>query len=377
MNEPTGQISEDVSALDGGAVLKTDANDVAGDEREIRVKFTGTLSEYFGIWIVNLALTLATLGIYSAWAKVRKNRYLYGNTWVDGVSFQYHAQPQRILVGRIVAVTLLIVLFFTSKYLFVLTGGLTYLVATLLAGLIIVSAMRFRLRNTSWRNLKFRFDGSYWRGFWLYTVGTVISVCTLMLVYPLFMQRRKRFMARHTLFANYRAGFTGNVLDVYVGYAGMVLCYLVLFVVMMLGLSLTMKLITLNPDLDSTISFAGTPLIVIPLMLVVYAIAAFGWVYIKAYLIRYTWRHTTYYETSFVSKVTARRLFWIYATNTLGVMLTLGLLFPWATIRLARYKTEAITITTSRNADGLTGHRQEERSAYGEELAEAFDLGFA
>jgi Zn-dependent protease with chaperone function len=37
---------------------------------------------------VNLFLTIVTLGIYPAWAKVRKKRYLYGNTWVaDGFAF--------------------------------------------------------------------------------------------------------------------------------------------------------------------------------------------------------------------------------------------------------------------------------------------------
>ncbi len=30
--------------------------------------FTGTPREYFGIWIVNVLLTILTLGIYSAWA---------------------------------------------------------------------------------------------------------------------------------------------------------------------------------------------------------------------------------------------------------------------------------------------------------------------
>ena len=40
------------------------------------VEFTATASEYFRIWIVNVALTIVTLGIYSAWAKARKRRYL-------------------------------------------------------------------------------------------------------------------------------------------------------------------------------------------------------------------------------------------------------------------------------------------------------------
>ena len=42
--------------------------------------FTGNASEYFGIWIVNLLLSIVTFGIYTAWAKVRRLRYFYGNT---------------------------------------------------------------------------------------------------------------------------------------------------------------------------------------------------------------------------------------------------------------------------------------------------------
>src|SRR5215468_7546165 len=53
------------------------------------VEFTAVTGEYFRIWIVNLALTLVTLGIYSAWAKVRKRRYLYGHTRIAGEGFEY------------------------------------------------------------------------------------------------------------------------------------------------------------------------------------------------------------------------------------------------------------------------------------------------
>ena len=59
--------------------------------------FTGTGGEYFRIWIVNLILSILTLGIYSAWAKVRTNRYFYGNTQVGNTGFEYHAKPLAIL----------------------------------------------------------------------------------------------------------------------------------------------------------------------------------------------------------------------------------------------------------------------------------------
>src|SRR6266853_342313 len=70
------------------------------------VEFTADAGEYFRIWIVNLALTIFTLGIYSAWAKVRKRRNFYGHTRGDGESFEYRANPIAILTGRLIAVAL-------------------------------------------------------------------------------------------------------------------------------------------------------------------------------------------------------------------------------------------------------------------------------
>jgi uncharacterized membrane protein YjgN (DUF898 family) len=43
------------------------------------IQFTGSGSAYFRIWVVNLLLTVVTLGLYHPWAKVRKLQYFYGN----------------------------------------------------------------------------------------------------------------------------------------------------------------------------------------------------------------------------------------------------------------------------------------------------------
>ncbi|NIR61944.1 MAG: DUF898 domain-containing protein, partial [Gammaproteobacteria bacterium] len=72
-------------------------------------EFTGSGAEYFRIWIVNILLTIVTLGIYSAWAKVRTKRYFYGNTRLMGSGFEFHARPVTILKGRLVAVAALAV----------------------------------------------------------------------------------------------------------------------------------------------------------------------------------------------------------------------------------------------------------------------------
>ena len=73
---------------------------------EFPFEFTGDATEFFRIWIVNFALSVVTLGIYSAWSKVRTQRYFYSNTYVAGAPFEYLAKPIPILKGRIIAFVL-------------------------------------------------------------------------------------------------------------------------------------------------------------------------------------------------------------------------------------------------------------------------------
>src|SRR5260370_8359218 len=80
------------------------AEKVADRGKRHPVEFTADAGEYFRIWIVNLALAIVTLGIYSAWAKVRKRRYFYGHTRVDGDTFDYRPNPIAILKRRLIPV---------------------------------------------------------------------------------------------------------------------------------------------------------------------------------------------------------------------------------------------------------------------------------
>lgn len=72
-----------------------------------RFVFTATGPAYFRIWIVNLMLSVATLGIYSPWAKVRRLRYFYGHTLFDDSPFEFHGRPIALLKGRLIGVVLL------------------------------------------------------------------------------------------------------------------------------------------------------------------------------------------------------------------------------------------------------------------------------
>ena len=75
---------------------------------ELPLRFVGSGSEYFRIWIVNLLFIVVTVGIYSAWAKVRKLQYFYRNTQLAGAAFDFHGSPLKILLGRVIAVALFV-----------------------------------------------------------------------------------------------------------------------------------------------------------------------------------------------------------------------------------------------------------------------------
>ena len=152
-------------------------------------EFRGTGGEYFRIWIVNLALTIVTLGIFSAWAKVRSRRYFLGNTFVAGHSFDYHASPVRILIGRLIAVGLLIA--------YNVGTGVSPLVAApfgllFVAALpwLIVSSHKFNARNTSYRNVRFGFSGTYLGAFKAYIGWTLAAIVSLGLLMPLARRAR-------------------------------------------------------------------------------------------------------------------------------------------------------------------------------------------
>jgi Bacterial protein of unknown function (DUF898) len=65
------------------------------------IEFSASGSEYFRIWIVNLLLIVVTLGLYLPWARVRKLKYFYGNTRVDGDALDFHGDPKKMLRGML------------------------------------------------------------------------------------------------------------------------------------------------------------------------------------------------------------------------------------------------------------------------------------
>lgn len=413
------------------------------------VIFTGTAGEYFGIWIVNLLLSIITLGIYSAWAKVRRKKYFYNNTLIDGVGFDYHASPIAILKGRIIAVVLFILYQVLAGFNPLLAG---VLLIAFLAALpwIVVRGMTFNARNSSHRGLRFDFDGTYGQALLVFVVYPILIFLTLGLALPFVMQRLNKFAFEHHKFGLSRFQMNALLKDFYFVYLkllGVLIAIGIILAIAIGGLAGSYKsdkvgtnpqqhvqqasldnngfiktaaseetyaeedyLKDLSPEeraefeaqmreYEAQVQSAGTiedapsnnpmekifgpyasmmgPMVILAMLAGILLYAAILFVilaYIKSRTSNLIWNNTTLEHLGFISNQRMRDLVWLYLSNTILLIITLGLATPWAQIRMARYRADHLAITGENDWDKFVGEKKESSRAMGEEIAEMFDV---
>lgn len=342
--------------------------DTAADAapRPLRLSFTGSGSEYFRIWIVNTLLTIVTLGIYSAWAKVRTLQYFYRNTRLDGATFDYHGRPTAILKGRAIVLVLAVLFQYSGE----LSPWLTLVLALALAAalpLLLVRSLRFRMANSSYRGLRFSFAGADREGYRVFLLWPVLTVLSLYTLAPFAHQRFKRFQHGHTRFGTAPFGFTATARQFYGMYLG----------VAAVVIGIAAVLLVLQALLVSTLSetsWAAIPAVAVAGLVV--GGFAVGPVF-TARLQNLVWNRTTLAPHSFRSEVNAGRMFFIQATNLLGIALTLGLFLPFARVRAARYRVEAVTMMAAAPLDAFVADEFAQVGALGDAAADWYDIDIA
>ncbi len=161
--------------------------------------FKGKTAEYFGIWIVNLLLTIVTLGIYSAWAKVRRKKYFYHNTLIENVGFDYHAKPISILKGRIIAFAFFMGYSFSANISPVLPIAFMLILFIFLPWLVVRGSI-FNARNSSHRGLRFDFVGTLGQAAKVFILLPLLTFFTLGLIIPYISHEKSQFLVNNHRF---------------------------------------------------------------------------------------------------------------------------------------------------------------------------------
>lgn len=329
------------------------------------LEFTGSSGEFFKIWIVNIMLSIVTLGIYSAWAKVRSKRYFYGNTLLMGTSFDYLADPLKILKGRLIAFAMLVLYSFSAVS--PALQGVLMLIFIPLFPWIIIKALRFNAYNSAYRNIRFTFHARYLTALGVFVGWPFLVAFSAGLAYPYFVRARKKFVIDHTAYGT--SGFelqanAGEFYLIYLKASAMLLLLAGMFAAV--GYALKQDLAAATHE-GIAIIVTLAIILMLPVFLLVFA-------YIYTATANLVINKTVLKQHHFESHLEFGKLYWLYFSNTLAIMLSVGLLIPWAMIRTARYRISCMAVYVDGNVDEFIAAETERAEAIGEEIGDMFDL---
>ncbi len=345
----------------------------AGTLQYHRFVFSGSAGEYFRIWIVNVFLTVITVGIYASWAKVRTRRYLYNNTSLAGDPFEYLGDPRSILKGNLIIGGGLIAYVLSRAFSPVLVGAL-FLLFYVVMPYLVYTSLRFNARNSAFRNIRFRFRGTLRESYKVYLLFPILVGVTGGILVPYWAFRRKQYFLGNLCFGGTAVSFSGTAGPFYKVY---VRVGVVLALVFVAGSFLVGALGGVFRGMGS--GPAGQfrlDLILFPALLIggYGAAMVLAQQYLYARLSNYSFDHTTLGQVRFVSSLRARRLAFIQVTNLLAIISTAGLAFPWAKIRRTRYILENLQVLTDRGLDQFVAASDEDVTALGETATDFFDI---
>jgi uncharacterized membrane protein YjgN (DUF898 family) len=402
-----------------GSVTRIDTRGGGPGIEAFPLEFSGSGGEFFRVWIVNLLLTIVTLGFYTPFARRRTAQYFYSHTLVANSPLEFTAQQRKMVFGFLLLVAIYAAFNLASE-----TGQDTAVALFLLAGATLApylwaSAMRFRLGATRWRGVRLQFAASWaevykasWPVFalaliwiavfaafaaladtapasgaavvrllpkvpapaWLLVVGGLVAsvLCLIRLEF------NYKSLLVTKAYVGAQAGrwkpAYGDFVRIWAAALGMFLGGALLFA-LLVGLAVggTLASISGKPlHAGTIIAFLVGGIAFIFGMFLVSAPAR---AYREARMFQLVWNNVGVSTMArFKCKLRAKRYVWLRVMNMFLTLLTLGFYRPFAMVSEYRMKTESVTVHVKGGLDQLVGQLVRQQDGLGDALADAVGL---
>lgn len=364
-------------ANDMGATTPSDriqpAPQAPNPVQTLPIRFTGSGSEYFRIWIVNLLLILVTFTLYWPFARARRLAYFQNNTLLGDDPLGFHADPWKMFRGYLV-VLLMGVAYWAITTVVPSFTVLLLLVLALVWPALWRASLQFRLRNSSWRGVRMAFTGDL-KGAYLALVpfflpalvmavflpgapegealskeqamqeglGALAVGIGMLALFPWLFARLKRYQHAGYSFAGEQAELratTGSFYGWMARVSGLML--LVGAVVGGVVAAIAMAGGGAPAHLVALVIVLGVAYLLVPLIVVPYATAG---------LQNLLWANTRSQRTRFRSDLRFKALLQVTVLNWFLIAVTLGLYWPFAQVRLAKARLEAMSLQVKGDVD--------------------------
>lgn len=310
-------------------------------EQHYELKFNGTGGKLFSVLIVNWILTAITFGLYYPWAKANKLKYLYESTTFNNDEFEFRGTGREMFIGFIKAIVLFGIIGFVVYSLIesgmILAGILTFYLSFLaIVPLAIHGSYRYRLSRSSWRGIRFRYDGNrniFILNFFRDLFFTIISLGV------------------------YGAWFTVNVRSYLIG-------------------KIRLGNLHLRYEADGLryfiINFRGYLL-----TLITFGIYSFWWIKDSfAFYVDNLSAEKDGKTIRFRSTMSAGDVFELVVINYLILIFTLGIGYAWVVTRVMRFVFSKIEIMGDVNLDELVQDADSFNDASGDDVSDFLDIDF-
>ena len=367
-------------------------------------EYDGNIGDLYAVFILNLIFSMLTLGIYRFWAITKLRRYLWSHTRLEGSRLSYTGKGGELFLGFLLALVVIAVA----------AGGLALLAAALIeidpmlaaipvvAGYIAMfilfaaarfSAQRYRLSRTEWRGIRGGMQGSALKYGVVWVLYLISTIVTLYQSVPWMQVGLARRRISATRFGSAVFGFDGTAGRLYWAWLGTIVA-----TVALLGAFGVVGYLLFEPVLGPL--FSGTlsgkrqeAAVLAALPILIGGALLFGILsgllatWYVARMLRLMVGHTTATVPAaphpgghgaetlrFSCTATAGSLLWLYLSNMLIAIFTLGFGLPILLHRTARYLERTLFVTGHLDADALVQSTLA-RPKTGEGFLQALDPG--
>lgn len=362
-----------------------------GAEPREHLQHDGRFGEIFVLFLVNLLLTLITLGIYRFWGKTRIRKYVWSHTSLRGERLEYTGTGLELFLGFLFAllvfggpIFLVYVWLFASPprdpLTLILIVAAIYLIIIPLLFFIyyvaIFAAYRYRISRTAWFGIRGGMEGSAWiYGFLGLGLG-ILNFLSLGWTKPWADSVVFKYRLSRTWFGSQQftsslecAGMYGPFTLAWVGALLAGLLAFALFGAAYFSDFMEMSRSNKPPANYAEIQLAMTAAYLTPFL--AYQILV-PWY--KAALVRNIANTLSAGDVRFETRIKGKEMFALLIPNFLLLLFTLGLAYPYVVLRTARYVARHLEVVGDIEMARI---RQTEVSApwYGEGIMEFLGVG--
>lgn len=339
--------------------------------------YDGKVGELYSIFLLNILLTLLTLGIFRFWAITRYRRYFWSHASFQNERFAYTGTGGELFVGFLLAGLALLGIGVVAA---VLSAGAYYLwpplallplvslygfIVALAAGAVF-SAQRYRLSRTQWCGIRGAMTGSMLAYGVRSALYGVLALATLLQMAPWVQIRLTERRINASSFGNAQFSFRGSARRVYLPFLLTCIGIAVLFAAVLAGAYGLMQAIApgvfaahsvapgwINPAEAARIGqlVIGVAVIAGVLLSTLSSIVSCWYV---AVFERHVVGNTALGTMRLASSMTGGGLLGLVVGNLLIALFTLGLGYPVLLHRNMRYLSRTLWVEGGLDADALT-----------------------